>query len=367
MPIRNGDCYLREAIESILNQSIAELELVAVDDGSTDKTPHLLRDFASRDPRIRVFQQRGEGMVAALNVGVANARAPLIARMDCDDVASADRLERQISSFEGRPTLVALGGQAIETNDTGAQRRFLRYPVGPRACRQQLELSSPFCHPAVMFRKGAVLAVGGYRTAYRHAEDYDLWLRLSQVGELDNLSGVVLKYRRHVGSTTYKNAKEQAQSTALAVLAARLRSRGLGDPTPDNGWADASLSEALATIQASISEEHLAQLVYWRTLVLNGALANPAELSAFRQVLPHLTDVARQLKAGRTFAFMMLRAASLAARTREWLLAGECVLRSAAAAPAATAEQIIQRLARRPVYGDYGAVHETARTTGAVL
>lgn len=346
MPARNGARYLTEAVDSILRQSMSDLELLIIDDGSTDDTPALLRKLASSDSRVSIYHQAGDGLVAALNRGIAEARAPLIARMDCDDVAAIDRLERQLSAFESRPRLVAVGGQATQIDEAGGKLGCLRYPVGAQAIRRQLTLSSPFCHPAVTFRKAAVLAVGGYRKAYRHAEDYDLWLRLFEVGELDNLNVVVLDYRRHQNSTTNRHAAEQAQKTALASVAAHSRANGLPDPTPAGDWASSSFPEELDVIGATPTQRRLALLVYWRTLVLNGGLNNPAGLSAFRQALPHLNTAARLLSARYMFAFIMMRAAFLATQSKQRLLAAECAFRSVSVAPAATAHQFIMRLAR---------------------
>jgi hypothetical protein len=342
MPVRNGERYIEQAVRSILAQTLPTIELIVINDGSTDGTCEILQSCSGLDPRVRVFRNPGAGLVSALNHGLALSRAPIIARMDADDVALPDRLKSQYAEFQRRPQLVILGGQVARIDGAGHQIGLGRYPVGANACRKHLAISSPFAHPAVMFRAEAIRSVGGYREAYRHAEDYDLWLRLSEAGEIDNLRDQVLKYRVHDRNVTLRHAREQAARTALAMVAARARSQDATEPEAPSGAAD--LADVVEVCKAWPEFQQLAVLAYWRTMSLNGGLTEPASMARFRDALPELSAMAKRSAAGPQFAFMMLRAAAFAARRRARALAAECILRSFAVAPMATMHQAFTRV-----------------------
>jgi len=187
LPVRNEERFLAAAIDSVTRQTATSWELVCVDDGSTDATPDILASATRRDGRIRLLATGGEGLVAALNAGLASCRAPLVARMDGDDIAHPRRLERQAAHLAANPE-VGLAACAF--------RHFPRHRVGPGmiayetwqnslgshdAIMRDLFVESPFVHPSVMFRKSLVEGVGGYRQE-PWAEDYDLWLRLAAAG-----------------------------------------------------------------------------------------------------------------------------------------------------------------------------------------
>ncbi|BCR05523.1 glycosyl transferase [Desulfuromonas versatilis] len=187
LPVRDEERLLPAALASLQRQSLKDWELVAVDDGSRDSTPRILQRAARLDPRIRVLRRPAEGLVPALNAGLAACGSALVARMDGDDISHPQRLQKQVELLEERPEidLVACG-----------VRHFPRplLPPGMRAyeawqnslreeaeIRRDLFVESPFAHPAVAFRRDRVLALGGYRQM-GWAEDYDLWLRLAADG-----------------------------------------------------------------------------------------------------------------------------------------------------------------------------------------
>lgn len=187
LPVRNEERFISAALSSLFRQSLADWELVAVDDGSTDATPLILAEAARRDPRVRVVPSPGRGLVPALNAGLAECRAPLVARMDGDDIAHPRRLELQEAALGADPSvgLVACGFRHFPR--PRVRQGMLAYEAWQNALTtheaiaRDLFVESPFVHPSVMFRKGAVAAVGGYRDR-GWAEDYDLWLRLAAAG-----------------------------------------------------------------------------------------------------------------------------------------------------------------------------------------
>jgi glycosyltransferase involved in cell wall biosynthesis len=188
MPVYQAAEFLAEAIESILAQTHPDLELIAVDDGSTDGSSRILEEYAKRDPRLIVHRKRHDGVIRARNAGLALARAPLVACMDADDVSLPDRLAAQISALASRPELVCIGG-GFEVIDAGGRLLNRVHPPGDHAAILAMALSgrSPICGSNAMFRRCEVQAIGGYDEAAGFVEDLDLWLRLGEIGQLANL------------------------------------------------------------------------------------------------------------------------------------------------------------------------------------
>ncbi len=186
LPVRNEERFLPAALASLFRQSCSDWELVAVDDGSTDSTPAILA-AAAADRRVRVIPSPGRGIVAALNAGLAACRAPLVARMDGDDICHPRRLEAQLAHLAADEGcgLVACATRHFPRHGLG--RGMLAYEAWQNALTEHEEImrdlfvESPFAHPSVVFRKEGVAAAGGYREM-GWAEDYDLWLRLAAAG-----------------------------------------------------------------------------------------------------------------------------------------------------------------------------------------
>lgn len=220
MPVHNGAAYLREAIDSVLRQTLADFELLVVNDGSTDETASVLRDCG--DPRLRVLDNGANlGLVASLNKGLDAASGEFIARMDADDVALPGRLQRQRAFLQGAPG-VGLCGTWFRTFG-GARSIVVRPPTGPADISAKLFYESPLAHPTVMFRRG-LFAANGLRYAhdYPHAEDYELWTRAAEVMDLANLPEVLLRYRQHEEQVSSAKAGKQDE-TVRKILVRQLR------------------------------------------------------------------------------------------------------------------------------------------------
>jgi glycosyltransferase involved in cell wall biosynthesis len=210
LPVRDGARFLREALASVLAQTLRDFELLVVDDGSTDETPAILA--AVGDERLRVVRQERLGLVPALNRAIAEARAPLLARMDADDVALPERLERQAAYLDARPpaALVAPGVQAID--EDGRPGATVVLLDDDAALRRRLLLRNPFTHGSVVVRAQAVARVGGYRAEYGANEDYDLWRRLARDGELGAIPEILYHYREHAGAVTRSRVDARVRS-----------------------------------------------------------------------------------------------------------------------------------------------------------
>lgn len=216
MPVRNGGAYFDAAVDSIRGQQLTDLELIVIDDGSTDGTAERLAAHAKADQRVVATNSPGNGIVDALMHGIGMSRAALVARMDADDVAKPERLTRQLAAMDAEPGLLALGSAAIEIDATGREVGPVDVPTDAAAVRAALRHTNPLLHPTVIMRRQAVLAQGGYRKALTHAEDYDLWLRLSKVGDVANLGEHLLRLRRHGGQVSRQRRLDQRAASALA-------------------------------------------------------------------------------------------------------------------------------------------------------
>lgn len=244
MPVRNGGTYFGPAVQSILAQTCQDFEFLIIDDGSTDGTPDKLARLAGEDSRIRPLQSGGSGIVAALNLGVAEAEGQYIARMDADDIALPNRFEVQVRYLEANPELVACGTAVTVIDADGKEMADgrLAHPAGEIAMTQILE-RNPFIHPTMMIRRDSMAQAEWYRNGCTYAEDYDLWLRLAETGSLANLAERTLMFRIHQGQTSRTKRLAQRAATALARQTALRRTNG-----QDEG-ADMSLLLAPAVRQ----------------------------------------------------------------------------------------------------------------------
>ncbi|HYD13965.1 MAG TPA: glycosyltransferase family A protein [Allosphingosinicella sp.] len=190
MPVRNAAPYLDESIASILGQSFTDFEFVIRDDGSTDGSQDIVRRWASRDRRIRAFEGDRLGLVEIANWVVHEARAPIVARMDADDIAHPGRLARQVGLLDRAETVV-LAGSLYETIDSRGARILpvARWRLGRKSCYV------PFPHASATFRKQAFLDVGGYRPDCIYWEDLDLFLRMGERGRIAVVAEPLLAYR----------------------------------------------------------------------------------------------------------------------------------------------------------------------------
>jgi glycosyltransferase involved in cell wall biosynthesis len=217
-----------DAVGDVLSQTYRELELIVVDDGSTDGTASVMASVA--DGRIRLVRHdRNRGLSAALNSGIAASQGELIARMDADDRTQPERIARQVALFAANPRLGVAG--------TGAD--FVELPndvmtpfVGPAndlpLQRAMLSLNW-IVHGSAMARRSALDAVGGYRAATEPAEDYDIWLRVSELYEIALVPERLYTYFKHKDSVSAKNLDRQRVAAARALDNAVARRAGRAD------------------------------------------------------------------------------------------------------------------------------------------
>jgi glycosyltransferase involved in cell wall biosynthesis len=197
MAVYNAERFLREAVDSVLGQTFTDFELLVVDDGSTDSTMNVLRGYS--DIRIRVIGlPENQKLVNARNVGVREARGQLIACMDGDDIAEPSRLEKQVAYMNAHPGVVLLGTGFVWVDAEGHPFEETRFPHENSILQEKLLIGNYFCTSSIVMRADAARGVGGFRSvAGWVAEDYDLWLRLAETGDIANLPDLLLRYRVH--------------------------------------------------------------------------------------------------------------------------------------------------------------------------
>ena len=219
MSVYNGGAYLYPCVQSILHQSFANFEFLIVDDGSSDSSADILNTLANSDSRIKLVARENRGLVVSLNELIDLARAPLLARMDADDIAMPDRFAKQIAYLASHPSVGIVGSNTHDLDEDG---RIVgpsdNYPLHAADVREMLKYGPPVCHPVVMMRTDIIRKAGGYRAAFQHAEDYDLWLRASLQTDIANLPERLLLYRRSATQISQKYALEQAKAAAVAWL-----------------------------------------------------------------------------------------------------------------------------------------------------
>lgn len=227
---RSGDRYLRMAIESIRSQTLRDWEMVVVDDGSTDATPAILSEFAAKDQRIRVLRNdSNERIVRALNRGLKECRAPLVARMDADDYCTVTRLELQKRFMDERPSTALCGTGMYVVDEEDRLVMEVRRPCAVGPIREFLKSGCPFPHGSVMFRRDVVLGLGGYSTEpeFEYAEDYELWVRMAIAGhDLENIPDRSLYFHRNHGnksSSVHARQQEVASRRVVAVANREIR------------------------------------------------------------------------------------------------------------------------------------------------
>jgi glycosyltransferase involved in cell wall biosynthesis len=217
MPVYNGELYLREAIDSVLNQTFSDFELLVIDDGSTDGSVEIVKTYT--DPRIELIANPvNQGLRFIANQLNQLAQAEYIARMDCDDISLPHRLAKQVEYLDRHPDIAVIGAQSIYIDTKGkvtATQNIFRCPIEPSSMKWTASYECPFANPSVMFRKQVVCKeLGGYDENATFAEDYEIWLRLLINNyKAANLPETLVKYRINPKSLMHSaNAETKIQA-----------------------------------------------------------------------------------------------------------------------------------------------------------
>lgn len=218
MPAHNAQKYISSAIESILNQTFKEFELIIVNDLSTDKTLNKIKSFSKNDSRVKIMNNNTRLDIAtSLNIGISLASSNIIVRMDADDISLPNRLELQYKVINSSKNIAVVGANIIIMDIDENEIAKRNYPTSSKKLKDCLFKYSPFAHPVVCFRKNLFEEVGGYNPKYSPTEDLDLWFRLGRKYEFRSIPKPLLKYRLHGKSSSHGALKD------LEILVFKIR------------------------------------------------------------------------------------------------------------------------------------------------
>ena len=308
MPAYNAAAYIGEAIESTLAQTVRELELLVIDDGSTDGTGNVAREYARSDPRVRVVSQPNAGIANTLNAGLEMLASEWVFLMHADDVMMPNRLERQLAFLAQNPDVAVASSLVHYINASGAVIGRGRSPLVDRAAVDRAvargELIA-FNHPACVLKRRVILEVGGYRQAFWPAEDCDLWGRVVERGHRVAVQGeYLLKYRIHASSASISRARLMQRKTTWLEQCVATRRAGRPEPTWDEfqsqrrgvAWPR-RLNQARQELgrtfyQAAV--HHLSTRKYHKLATALAAAAALEPQLVFSRVLPRVWPLARR-------------------------------------------------------------------------
>lgn len=243
MPVYNGALYLREAIDSILSQTHSNLELIIINDGSTDDSEDIIRSY--EDARIRyILNEKNSGICVTLNKGLDAAQGKYIARMDCDDISVPERLQKQIEYMEQNPS-IGISGSDIIVFGEGIEELIFTFEHDKNCCKAGLLFATCFAHPTVMIRRSIMDDYNlRYDEEYKGLEDFELWYRISKHADLINLPYPLLRYRKHKSQETQnvplrvvKKLKEFLSDRVSEFVSLREEDMSLVDAYSRCDWA----------------------------------------------------------------------------------------------------------------------------------
>jgi glycosyltransferase involved in cell wall biosynthesis len=290
MPVYNAQRYLKEAIESILNQTFSNFEFIIIYDESTDHTKEILDFYSGKDARIKVITQKRGGIAEALQNGLQLCRGEWIFRFDSDDVSMPDRIALQLDEINKRQNLILVGGFCEQINEDGVILKINKYPLRHKQLVDKLENLKAFLpHPSMCYRRDVVNKVGGYRARFKYAEDTDLWLRLLEIGEIGCVDVVLIKLRKHSCNVSGTHIKDVGLYEICAIVCHFRRKFGFADPSASDdktweefkSWIELKL-ESMGFFNERISYQavsnlwftnvHVSPIKRWMRLLINGKI-----------------------------------------------------------------------------------------------
>lgn len=208
--VRNGSMFLEEMILSIAGQSHRDFEWIIVDDASTDTTANMLKALAEKDSRVFVITNtQNLGLTKSLNIGLAHCHGSYVARMDADDIAVPDRLQKQFDFLESNSSVAACGSLGVYIDEAGKEIGPKDLPTTYEAIKKKILFNNQFIHSSLFFRKSILDAMGGYNEAFKTAQDYELMMRIAATYPVLNLSDRLIKWRVRRGSISWKSKRQE--------------------------------------------------------------------------------------------------------------------------------------------------------------
>lgn len=279
MSVYNGERWLAESMQSVLNNTFSDFEFLIVDDGSTDGTAQILNEFAKKDHRIRIIKKHNTGLADSLNCGIVEAKGFWVARQDADDVSEPERLLKQWQAVQSMPSVVLTGSAFVLISDEGREGRRYRLPRSNTRLASWLSTGKRFFpHSSAFFNRDIVQQVGGYRQRIKRAQDRDLWLRLSEVGEIACIDEPLVKIRKHDDQISHdEGGQRQLIDSSVASASYWLRKYGLPDPVEKDeksfllfySWVAETLADWRVFGMASERKLLTAEQLLWRRRLIS--------------------------------------------------------------------------------------------------
>jgi len=235
MSCYNAERWLAEAIESVLTQSFKDFEFIIVNDGSSDSTSEVIAKYSMQDPRIVVINKPNSGLADSLNRGIRKARGKWIARIDADDICEVNRLKHQLAYILKHQDTVLLGSGFVEIDHLGRFVKEHNFPPYHAKLVHRLERHQAFfAHSSAFYKTSVVQALGGYRICFKAAQDWDLWLRLSEMGKIGSISAPLVRIRKHKNQISLiESGRRQLLDAYAATISYFIRKLGGKDPVAD--------------------------------------------------------------------------------------------------------------------------------------
>jgi len=273
MPVYNAEKYIDQTIDSVLNQSFENFELIIINDGSSDASHDIIKTYA--DDRIKYYTNaHNSGIVFSLNKAIGIAAAEYIARIDADDICYKDRLQLQFDFLESNIKVGVCSGDIALIDSNNRDLGITRLPRSSEDCNMKFLFGNPIIHPASMFRKSLALKVGGYTVGMEPAEDLDFWLKLSEISEIENIDKVLIKYRIHENS--YSKVKRNEYNEKLKKIL-NTESKLKINRLIDDKFLNYHIRLIIGTWNEKSSVYEASNLKNWKKSVLR----NNIELTAF--------------------------------------------------------------------------------------
>jgi glycosyltransferase involved in cell wall biosynthesis len=232
MPIHGPAPFLKAAIRSVFESQNVNIDFILVLDRCTNLDIQEAIRLCPPNIEVKVIHSNSPGIVPALNLGIANARYDLIARLDSDDLASPARFHLQLEFLKAFKEVVCVGTQMAFIDEAGNEFGYTNYPTRHLDILDRMMYQNCIGHPSVMFRKSIFQQVGGYREFLSGSEDYDLWLRLSEIGELANLPIKLTKYRKSQFQVTNQIKSTQTITDSACLISAAMRKLNISENPP---------------------------------------------------------------------------------------------------------------------------------------
>ncbi len=231
MPAYNSEKFISRSIESIINQSYLNYELIIVDDGSNDSTKEIIKMYKKYNDKIKLISKSNSGLIETLNFGLKKCKGKWIARLDSDDLSRFDRLEKQLLIAESKRNIGLVGSDAIFIDSFDNNLYSSSYPYTHKELTDNLlSCKKFFPHSSAFFNRELVESIGAYRNRAGICEDWDLWIRLASKSKIINIRKPLSKIRLHENQISNKNSLKQAFDTRIVIVANLLRAKNNYDP-----------------------------------------------------------------------------------------------------------------------------------------